>query len=112
MTWNSYPTPEEWELRAQIRADGYRSAMREIRDALAEENLPADKERLKEIYRQLEWRELENCAAGKVISILIAMIQGLEIQIRNLKAENQALRAENELFSRSILSLQERINAE
>jgi len=60
----------------------------------------------------LNRRPLSECRVTEVISAVIGMLEGLEADNRALRAENQALQAENELFSRSILRLQERINAE
>jgi hypothetical protein len=107
-----YPTPEEIERHRKIRADGYRSAMQEIQKTLLGENMPADREQARQIQRQLDWRSPEQCAASEVILVLLNMLKDLERENSELKARNQELKAENELFSRSVLSLQERVNAE
>ena len=112
MTWNGTPTPEELQLRWQLRADGYRSAMREIQNTLHSDNSSAAREWAIKVHSQLNWRSLEECKAGDVIQVLLSMISQLERENDEFKAKNQELRVENELFSRSIVSLQERVNTE
>lgn len=112
MNLTPYPTPEEIELRRQIRADGYRSAMQEIQQTLQGKNVPADRERARQIQMRLDWRMPEQCTASEVMQALLNMLADLERENADLKARNQELQADNELFSRSILSLQERVNAE
>lgn len=112
MNLTPYPTPEEIELRRQIRAGGYRSAMQEIQQTLLGKNVPSDKEQARQIQMRLDWRMPEQCTASEVAKALLNMLEDLERENNNLKARNQELEAENALFSRSILSLQERVNAE
>ena len=106
------PPPDDYSLRLQLHADDYRTALREIGQALCSNDTPAARQRAGELSKRLNQRPLSECRAAEVISAVIGMLEGLEADNRALRAENQALRAENELFSRSILSLQERINAE
>ncbi len=112
MNLTPYPTPEEIELRRQIRADGYRSAMQEIQKILQGRNIPAEIERARQIQMRLDWRMPEQCTASEVIQALLNMLDDLERGNAALKARNEDLQTDNELFSRSIISLQERVNAE
>lgn len=73
---------------------------------------PAARQRANELSKRLNRRPLSECQAAEVISAVVGMLESLEAENRLLRDENQSPRTENELFSRSILRLQCRINAE